>query len=258
MLRLVVFPLILLLSMYLSGCATYADLPAGTRIPVGEKPAGIREMVNAPLSQNLPFQPADYVIGANDVLYINVNSKPEFMVANNIPGHRVDGRGYISIPIAGEVQVGGLTISEARNRIFNVMKKFFNNPVVVVEIAEYRNRQVFVFGAVKKPGPVTIFPGGMNLAQAIATAELRDMGYDFRHIRIIRSLTPTQGELIVVDFDPVLRGKTVPIQLQEGDIVYVPKSSGGNWNEVIAEILPSLQAVSYMLQPFVNIKYLKK
>jgi polysaccharide biosynthesis/export protein len=127
-----------------------------------------------------------------------------------------------------------------------------------IYIPDNRNQQVFIFGAVKKPGAVPMPPAGLSLAQAIASAELRDIGYDFRHVRIIRSLSTTRGELLVVDYDKVLRGEALPIQLMEGDVVYVPKSNFGTWNDVIAEILPSLQLVSNMLQPFVSIKYLSK
>jgi polysaccharide export outer membrane protein len=53
-----------------------------------------------------------------------------------------------------------------------------------------------------------------------------------------------------------MRGEAMAIPLAEGDVVFVPRSSLGNWNDAIGEILPSLQAVSALLQPFVNIKYL--
>lgn len=127
-----------------------------------------------------------------------------------------------------------------------------------IYLPDNRNQLVFIFGAVKKPGPVPITPGGLNLAQAIASAELRETGYDFHHVRIIRSLSATRGELMVVDFDMVLRGQALPIPLCEGDIIYVPKSGFGTWNDVIADILPSLQTVSAILQPFVSIRYLQK
>jgi len=250
------------LMLYFSGCATYSELPSGSRVSVGERPVGVieRQVIEVTLSPEMPYKSADYVIGPNDVLSINISGKPEFsqsFAGSRVTGYRVDGRGYISIPLAGEVRVGNLTLSEVRSRVYTAMQPYFNNPWVVVEIVEYRNRQIFVFGAVKKPGPVPLPAVGMNLAQAIASAELRDTGYDFRHVRIIRSLSPTQGELLVVDFDRILRGKVMPMQLREGDIVYVPKSRVGSWNEVIADLLPSLQVVSSALQPFVNIKYLK-
>jgi polysaccharide export outer membrane protein len=127
-----------------------------------------------------------------------------------------------------------------------------------IYIPDSRNQQVFVFGAVLKPGPVPIPPGGLNLAQAIASTDFRNVGYDMKHVRIIRSISAVRGELIVVDFDKILRGGSLPFQLMAGDVVYVPKSEFGTWNDAIAEMLPSLQMVSALLQPFVNIKYLSK
>lgn len=117
-------------------------------------------------------------------------------------------------------------------------------------------QQIFIFGSVKKPGATPMLNGQLNLAQAIASAELRETGYDLRHIRIIRSHSPTSGELLVVDFERIMRGQALPFNLQDGDIVYVPRSPMGSWNDAIAEMLPSLQVFSAALQPFVSIKYL--
>ncbi len=126
-----------------------------------------------------------------------------------------------------------------------------------IYVPDNRNQQVFVFGAVKKPGAIPFPTAGLNIAQAIATADFRDAGYDIRHVRVIRSLSATRGELLVVDFDKILRGEAVPLPLQDGDIVFVPRNTFGSWNDVIAEILPSLQTVSAILQPFVSIKFLR-
>lgn len=131
-------------------------------------------------------------------------------------------------------------------------------PGDTIFIPDNSNQKVFVFGAVKKPGPVPMLQGGLNLAQAIGSAELRDTGYDFKHVRIIRSLTTTRGELIVVDFDRILRGEALPLPLMEGDIVYVPRSNMGAWNDAINEMLPSLQAISAVLQPFVQLEFLRR
>jgi polysaccharide export outer membrane protein len=268
--------LALFIPLYISGCTSFTELPAGTRISVGEPPSGVvnRQIVEVPASAASPYQPADYLIGPNDVLAIAINGSSDFtnsgsmgssgsMVisstgsSSKVSGSRVDGRGCIYIPLAGELHVGGLPLSGARKLIDSALRNYFNNPYVQVEIAEYRNRLVFVFGAVKIQGPLPITPGGMNLAQAIAGAQLRDTGYNLDQVRIIRSLSPTQGELLVVDFKRVMQGKALPMQLHEGDIIYVPKSAMGSWNDAITDILPSLQTLSASLQPFVNIKYLK-
>lgn len=258
-------------ALCMGGCASYRDLPAGTNLSVNSKPDAVvaREVIDTspnPSPSLLPFKTYDYIVGPNDVLYVSVNGKIDFIMpvsnanvnANAFKGYRVDGRGCIFLPLVGKVAVGGLPLYEARERIDQSIRKYFNNPSVVVEISEFRTRQVFVFGAVRKPGAFPLPAGGANLAQVIAGADMIDTAYNLRQIRIIRSNSPTQGELLVVDFDKVLRGKAVPIQMQEGDIVFIPKSTIGGWNEVITELLPSLQTVSAVLQPFVNIKYLKK
>lgn len=124
-------------------------------------------------------------------------------------------------------------------------------------VPDDKNQNVFVFGAVRKPGPVPMPNGQLNLAQALATVDLNETRGNPRLVRIIRSLSVTRGQLIVIDLDRVLRGEALPFPLQEGDIVYVPRSGVGSWNEALSEILPSLNTLSAILQPFVQIKYLQ-
>jgi polysaccharide biosynthesis/export protein len=339
-------PFISLSYVLLAGCAPYSDLRPGTVKTIDSSAVVERQEVAVPAIEAGPAPSADYVIGPNDVLLVNISGRPELLVApgginSKVQGSRVDGNGDIHVPLGGAVHVAGLTASQAEARIRETLKLYLREPWVVVEIADYKSRplyllgqfrnpgaqymdrpltllqgiaigngydasanlrgarliregkiapvdvfdlltrgdsranvwlqpgdtiyipdllsqQVFIFGAVKKPGPVPMQQGGLNLAQAIANAELRETGYDFHHVRIIRSLSTTRGELLVVDFDRVLRGEALPIQLVGGDIVYVPKSAFGTWNDVIADILPTLQTVSAILQPFVQIKFLQQ
>ena len=340
-----ILPVVALSYSFLSGCAMYSDLPPGTMKQITVSPVIERQEVSVPPIEAGSPPPADYVIGMNDVLFVNINGRPELLVApgsinSKVQGSRVDGNGDIHTPLGGTVHVAGLTASQAEGRIREVLRHYLKDPWVVVEIADYKSRplyllgqfkspgtqymdrpltllqgialgngydasanlrgarlirggqivpvdvndlltrgdsranvwlqpgdtifipdifsqQVFIFGAVKKPGPVPMQQGGLNLAQAIANAELRETGYDFHHVRIIRSLSTTRGEFLVVDFDRVLRGEALPIQLMGGDIVYVPKDGFGTWNDIIADILPSLQTVGAILQPFVQIKFLR-
>jgi len=351
--RFVIHLLSLSLLSTISACATYTDLPPGTRqVITTALPMNAiveQQVVSVP---TLPVEPppsVDYLIGAGDVISINVKGRSEFGLpsaggggnSGKTGGYRVNGSGSIHLPIAGYVAVEGLTIPQSEARIAEALRKYFNDPWVIVDIAEYRShplylygsfktngivymdrpmtllqgialgggfdpsantrgvrltrngviqpvdvydllnkgdasqniwlkagdsiylpdsrsRQVFVFGRVKRPGPITMPIEGISITQAIASAELRDTGIDYTHVRIIRSLSTTRGELMVVDFDRILRGETLPLQLMEGDIVYVPKNNFGAWNDVIADILPSLQAVGAILQPFVTIRYLEK
>ena len=348
--------------LWIAGCASYTDLKPGTvkeitRQEAFSSPVVEQELVTVPTFTESP-PPADYIVGPNDVLFINVNGDPQFSSAfgsmiggyspgggsggggqRSIQGNRVDGSGNIQFPFGGTVHVAGLTLAQIQTELVDILKKYIKEPWVIVEMVDYKsqpiylmgqfknsgtfymdrpinvlqgialgsgydptadlsgarvirdnkvipvdvqdlltrgdqkqniwlkpgdaifipdnkNQMVFVFGAVKKGGPVPIPPTGLTLAQAVATAEIRDTGYNIHHVRIIRSLSPTRGQLIVVDFDRVLRGEALPFPLKAGDIVFVPKSRLGNWNDAMNEMLPTLQAFSALLQPFVSIKYL--
>jgi polysaccharide export outer membrane protein len=288
----------------------------------------------------------DYQVGVGDVLSVNVYGRPDLSTGITtattvIKGSRVDGSGNIHLPLAGTVQVAGLTVKAIGEAVEESLRRYVKEPSVVVEVADYRskpiylmgqfrtpgvyylerpmtflqgitlgngfdasanlrgvrllrdkkiapvdvyslilngrieqnvwlkpgdtiflpdnrNQNVFVFGAVNKPGIIPMPQGRMNLLEAIATADPRSVGYDIQNVRIIRSLTTTTGELLVVDVGSIRRGETLPMQLVEGDVVFVPKNAFGTWNDAIAEILPSLQAVSALLQPFVSIKFLSE
>jgi len=119
-------------------------------------------------------------------------------------------------------------------------------------------QNVFIFGAVERQGPISMLNGRINLPQALSSAGLADGHYEHRHIRIIRSHTPTHGELLVVDLARTMAGEVMPLPLQDGDIIYVPRTGIGNWNQALNDMLPTLQAFSAVLQPFVQIKYLRQ
>ncbi|MGZ9148918.1 MAG: polysaccharide biosynthesis/export family protein [Candidatus Deferrimicrobiaceae bacterium] len=129
-------------------------------------------------------------------------------------------------------------------------------PGDTIYVPDSKAQNVYVFGAVKTVGPISMEQGRLTLSQAIAHAGLPDTGFHLDQVRIIRSLSATRGQLIVVDAGRIMRGETLPLSLAEGDIVYVPKSRLKTWNDALNEILPLLNAFGAILNPFVQIKFL--
>ena len=75
--------------------------------------------------------------------------------------------------------------------------------------------------------------------------------------RIIRTYSPVKGELLTIDVTDFLRGRRPDFQLRPGDIVFIPNQPVANWNAVINQIAPTFQLVSNVLEPFVQIEFLK-
>lgn len=129
-----------------------------------------------------------------------------------------------------------------------------------VVIPTVSTMQAYVFGAVIKPGPVPFVDGRLSLLQALSDAGMNTTSLttaQLSDVRIIRS-EGASGTFYVVNAQRILEGKAAPFYLKSGDIVFVPQTTISSWNQVLQLLLPSLQTVSALLNPFVSIKFLSQ
>ncbi len=91
----------------------------------------------------------DYRLGPGDSIAVQVYQSPDLSVEA-----RVSESGVISYPLVGNVQVGGLTITEAEKKIADALRTggFVKAPQVSIAIRQVRGNQVAVLGQVGKPG----------------------------------------------------------------------------------------------------------
>jgi polysaccharide biosynthesis/export protein len=134
----------------------------------------------------------------------------------------------------------------------------------IVFVPDAASEQAFVFGGAAgsnaKGGPVTFPNGRLDLVQALAQAGFgfreRAQG-DLSQVRIIRS-EGDRGQFFVVNVNAILNGDAGSFPLAPGDVVFVPETGVTTWNEAIQQILPTLQTISGLLNPFVQIKFLSQ
>jgi polysaccharide export outer membrane protein len=108
--------------------------------------------------------PADYVIGAQDVLAVAFWRDKEMNADVTV---RPDGK--ISLPLINELQAAGLTPEQLRASIAEAASKYIEDPTVSVVIKDIRSRNVYITGAVTKPSTYPLI-GEMNVLQLIALA----------------------------------------------------------------------------------------
>jgi polysaccharide export outer membrane protein len=133
-------------------------------------------------------------------------------------------------------------------------------PGDTVVIPSASSEDAFVFGAVGKPGAVGFEAGALSLLQALSSADLDLQNYtaaQLSQVRVIRSHGAT-AEFIVVDAQKIMNGQALPFALEPGDVVFVPPTGVATWNQVLNDLIPSLQVVSGVLNPFVSIAYLSR
>ncbi|MFO1433607.1 MAG: polysaccharide biosynthesis/export family protein [Candidatus Competibacteraceae bacterium] len=160
---------------------------------------------------------SDYRIGPEDLLDIQV-----FSVSELSRTVRVSSRGFISLPLLGEVKVAGLTSSELENRLAELLAKdYLQNPQISVFIKEYTSQRVTVSGAVAKPG---VYPlkGRTTLLQAIAVAGgLDDKASPSDQVTVFRSLAGGTKQTLDFNLKEIRNNEKSDPLVQNDDIITV-------------------------------------
>jgi polysaccharide export outer membrane protein len=196
----------------LAGQAVPPAAPAAAAAPAPEETV-------APVRQGS----SDYIIGAQDVLKINVFGE------NDLSGSfKVDSDGTIQYPFLGRVAVGGESLTEVSELLQKRLETgFVRRAQVVVDIEQYRVRNVSVMGEVRTPGK---YPMGSQLtlieALAAAGSTAPTAGGD---VLILRA--PTAATANATPEERTIRISLADLQvgrenvvLQEGDTIFVQKA----------------------------------
>jgi len=115
-------------------------------------------------------RPADYVLGADDVLELVIPSLYEGAEQRPITT-RVMQDGTVSLPVIGDVKVAELTLGQARSRITQAYANgVLVQPAISLALAEKGTVDVVVLGEVKLPGVYELPRYQHDVAHAIAAA----------------------------------------------------------------------------------------
>ena len=130
--------------------------------------------------------------------------------------------GSITLPLAGRVEVGGLSTPKVELLIAAKLKQYLPEPVVTVVIVGIDGNRAYVMGKVNKPGSLVI-SGPTTVLQAISIAGGFDKFADEGGIKVIRA-KPDGQEILPVRYKDIISGKDMStnIQLRAGDTIVVP------------------------------------
>ena len=166
-------------------------------------------------SNRTQHQLEEFVIGAEDVLAVNVWKEPE--ISRTVPV-RPDGK--ITLPLIGEIQASGLTAQKLQEEIGRRLATYVSNPDVTVIVQEVKSLKFNIMGEVVKPGSYTLSKP-MTVLNAIAIAGgLRD----FAKQGNIYVLRVTENGIVRLPFDykSVIKARKQDLELQPRDTVVVP------------------------------------
>jgi len=192
--------------LILCGCATTESTSKAIQPLPEEKPKEIKL--------------TEFILGPGDIVEITVYRHDD--LKRTAP---IDTSGRISYPLVGDIQAGGLSIFQLRDKIRDGLSEYIKEPQVTIRVTAVQSQKVYVLGEVGKPGAFALNTP-MSALEAISSAGGFTTDAKEESVMVIRGKRENP-ELIKLDLKSVLEKGNVAqdIQLQAGDIVFVPPAT---------------------------------
>jgi len=199
---------------------------AGQAKPVAPSPAPQAPAPSVPggkpgVVPELITPPADYVIGAGDVLNVVYWRDKDGMTGD----YAVRPDGKITLPLINDVDVKGLTTDQARQKLTKISASLLEDPTITVGVRAINSRKVFIVGGIQKPGPYDlVIP--MDVVSLISTAGGLREWISGKNILIVRD-EGGKTNTYYFNYQDFSKGKRseLPknILLKPGDRIVVPE-----------------------------------
>ena len=206
--------LLVLVSSGASAQTGSASQPPAPSAPQADKQAGDTKAEGARAAHS----DSSYVIGANDVLNINVWKEPD--ISRTVP---VRSDGKISLPLVGELQAGGQTPLQLEHEITKHLQSYISEPDVTVIVTDSKSQKVNILGMVSRPGAYLLTSSTTVLDAVAMAGGFKDFAKQ-KSIYVLRQAPDGTQQRIPFNYKDVIKGKNPEqnIRLQAGDTVVVP------------------------------------
>jgi polysaccharide export outer membrane protein len=217
-----------------------AQVEARIRAQQAETKPSVPSLKPNPLETLKNFEPSpdeEYLLGRGDEITVDFSGRPD-MQAKVVVGP--DGR--ISLPLAGEVKVAGLSRADSASTIENVLKSYYANLSVQVFVTKYTANRVLLLGAVDHPGTLA-FDGTITLLEALARGGMQTGPSKFDQTPGINQVPERcaiyrgHDQVVWVELKELIdSGNTLAdLRLRRDDVIYVP-SIADRFISVLGEV----------------------
>jgi len=165
--------------------------------------------------------PGDYMLGHGDLLQVTV-----FEVEELETEVRVSSRGFITLPLLGQLKVKGRSVREAELLVEELYRKsYIKKPHVTIFVKENFSQRITLVGQVKNPGTYDYIAKQRLLEVLVLSGGLSDKA---GRIVQIRRKGEGNGEqnVFMVDLDKLItEGQDgLNIEINGGDVIFIPEA----------------------------------
>lgn len=165
----------------------------------------------------------DYLLAPSDEIEIRVAGEDDLSGL-----YKINSEGNIIYPILGKVKMDGLTITQAEERIKNLLEKdyFKTKLIVYAQVKKFHKRKVVISGEVARPGSYEFEEDkNLSMVELITLAGGPTEKACLNATTIIRPEEKGKSVIFKVNAGDMMDGKESDMILKPGDRVNIPRAS---------------------------------
>mgnify|MGYP000881049281 FL=1 len=225
----------------LIGCAAMPDMPAyaASNTPVraevtSDMPTHVVEGGDFKVATLQPDRLLEtYRLTKYDVIDVQVIGLPSGAGMSDV---MIGPDGYAQLPYVGSVKLAGMTLDEAKAVLIARMSEYLHVPDLSLLMRSYGARKVYVMGEVGAPGIHQLGVDNLNAYAALSSAGGIKRRGRSTQVQVLRVVGDTMYYKTLNIKNYIKKHDlTQNVVLQDGDIVYVPRSNGIKLDE---DVLP--------------------
>jgi polysaccharide export outer membrane protein len=162
----------------------------------------------------------EYILGTSDSISINLTD------TDDLDGvYKIDQEGMIDLPFIGKIKLDELTLNEAQNILIQIIKSFYKNPDLQINIEEFNSNKVYIVGAVRSQITISLSQQPITLIEAAIQANFNPSAED--KLYGTSGLLRREGKVYRINLTNTFKNndKKENFYLKKDDVVFIDKNS---------------------------------
>ena len=161
-----------------------------------------------------------YVLGSSDIISINLTD------TDDIDGsYTIDPNGDIDVPFVGKIKIEGLDINKAQDNLILVLRKYYKNPALQIEIQEYNSSKIYILGAVRNQLTINLDQKPIRLIDAAVQADYNPNSQD--KLLGSKGLLRRDNQVYKINLNKVFQSRDPKenFYLKKEDVLFIDRNS---------------------------------
>jgi len=162
----------------------------------------------------------EYILGSADSISLDLTD------TDDLDGtYLIDQDGMVDLPFVGRVKIGDLTINEAQNILMQIIKKFYKNPDLQIDVIEFNSSKVYIVGAVRNQITINLDQKPIRLIEAAIEANFNPSAAD--KLYGTKGILRRDNQVYKINLDNTFKStdERENFYLKKDDVIFIDRNS---------------------------------